>query len=157
MFKLRTPSLITLTLTGCALPSVSVLAQQYDFSNFSLTVGFHPTAAIVTGYTGGSYSLASIINQDKYGNPCMGYGDPEPDHVMILKDNFQKLSLEIDSGGQDTTLVIKGPNNDIRCGFGQDNLKDAVVKGSDWQPGEYYIWVGSIVPNQKASYRLSVE
>jgi hypothetical protein len=157
MFKLRSTSLSLIVLTGFAWRTSPVLAQKYGFSNFSLAAGFNRTAAIVTGYTGGTYSLASIVNQDKYGNPCMGYGDPEPDHIMILEDNFQKLTIQIDSGGQDTTLVVRGPNNDIRCGFGLDRLKDAIIKDSDWQAGQYDIWVGSIVANQRANYRLSVE
>ncbi|AFZ34159.1 hypothetical protein Sta7437_0558 [Stanieria cyanosphaera PCC 7437] len=157
MLKSRSPSLILIVLSGFTLPILPVLAQKYDFNDFSLAAGFNPTEVIVTGYTSGAYSLASIVNQDKYGNPCMGYGDPKPDHVMILEDDFPELTIQIDSGGQDTTLVIKSFNNDIRCGFGQNNLKDALVKGSDWQAGEYYIWVGSIVPNQKANYRLSVK
>jgi hypothetical protein len=157
MLKLRNSSLILIVLTGFTYTTLPVLAQKHDFNDFSLAADFNPLEIIVTGYTSGAYSLASIVNQDKYGNPCMGYGDPKPDHVMVLEDDFSELILQVDSGGQDTTLVIRGPDNEIRCGFGQDNLKDALIKGSDWQAGEYYIWVGSIVPNQKANYRLSVK
>ena len=140
------------------IPAIAARAQRMHKDHFILAVDSSQTSAIVTGSTGGGYSLASITNRDRQGNPCMGYGDPEPDHVMILESEFSQLSLKVNSRGSDTTLVVKGPGkNNIRCGFGKNNQRDALVQDSQWQPGEYKIWVGSVTPNQRSGYRLSVQ
>ena len=146
-------------ITGLTLiPAIATLAQRLNQDHFVLAVDSSQTSAMVTGSTGGGYSLASINNRDRYGNPCMGYGDPEPDHIMILKGEFSQLSLKVNSRGSDTTLIVKGPGkNDIRCGFGRNNQRDAIVQDSRWRSGEYQIWVGSVSPNQRSGYRLSVQ
>lgn len=134
------------------------VAQRPPQDHFILAADSSQTSAIVTGSTGGGYSLASIINRDRDGNPCMGYGDPEPDHVMVLESEFSQLSLKVNSRGSDTTLIIKGPGkNNVRCGFGKNHHRDAFVKGSQWPSGEYKIWVGSVTPNQRTGYRLSIQ
>jgi hypothetical protein len=151
-------SLISIAIVVVALPFVPTLAQNNRFSHLSLALGFDRAAATVMGYTGGSYSLASIANQDRYGNPCIGYGDPEPDHSMVLENDFPQLTVQIDSGGKDTTLIIKGPDRqNVRCGFADNDSRDAVVDDINWQAGKYEIWVGSMKPNQHSPYRLFVE
>ena len=146
-------------ITGLTLiPAIASVAQRPNQDYFILAVDSSPASAIVTGSTGGGYSLASIANRDRYGNPCMGYGDPEPDHIMLLEGEFSQLSLKVNSRGSDTTLIVKGPGkNNIRCGFGKNNQRDALVQDAQWQPGEYKIWVGSVSPNQRSGYRLSVQ
>lgn len=139
------------------IPIIPAIAQPINLDRLILAAGFNQSAAIVTGYTGGTYSLASITNRDKYGNPCMGYSDPEPDHIMILQNDFQQLSVQVNSGGKDTTLVIKGPDNNIHCAFGRKQARDALIKDKNWQQGQYEIWVGSMQPQQRKGYRLSVQ
>ena len=158
MFKLRQIKfgLLVIFLWGL-LPKIS-LAQKSSLSNLILAAGANQVKEFLMGNTGGSYSLASIANQDSKGNPCLGYGDPEPDHKMILKSDFAQLLLQIDSGGSDTTLLIKGTKDDsIRCAYGQDNSRDAIVQGSNWSADTYSIWVGSMSPNQRSPYRLLVQ
>jgi hypothetical protein len=63
----------------------------------------------------------------------------------------------VNGGGQDTTLVIRGPNDQtIRCGDDTGSKKDASVKDSNWAAGTYRIWVGSIESGQRVDYSLSV-
>ena len=140
-----------------AIPS-ETFAQRNNLDDLILAVGSEETKSILIGSTGGTYSLASISNKDKEGNPCIGYGDPKPDHIMTLKSNFSRLKLQIDSAGNETTLVVKAvANNQIRCGFGQNNRQDALIEDRNWSAGTYHIWVGSVRPNQRSQYRLSVE
>ncbi len=140
------------------IPAIATVAQRPNQDHFILAVGSSQTSAVVRGSTGGSYSLASIANRDRHGNPCIGYGDPESDHIMTLESEFSQLSLKVNSRGSDTTLIIKGPGkNNIRCGFGKNNHRDAEVRGDQWRPGEYKIWVGSVAPHQRSGYRLSVQ
>lgn len=134
------------------------IAQVGNFNPLTLALGFEKTAAVVTGHTGGSYSLASIANSDRANRPCIGYGDPNPDHIMVLENNFPKLKLQVDSGGKDTTLVIRGPNqNTIRCNFGTNDDKDAKIEDINWQAGQYQIWVGSMNSGKRIDYRLSAQ
>ena len=133
------------------------LAQKNSLNNLVLAVGANSNE-IVTGNTGGSYSLASIANSDRDRNPCMGYGDPQPDHIITLKGDFARLKMRVNSGGNDTTLVIKQTETQtIRCGFGQNGNKDAAISDSNWSAGTYHVWVGSVVPNMRSPYRLNIE
>lgn len=148
-------SLITLIV---ALSTTPVLSQgAANFDTLTLSPGFPPKAGIVTGQTGGSYSLPSIANKDSKGNHCLGYGDSTPDHIMVLEQNFPKLTVQVNSGNNDTTLVIRGPNQQtIRCGDDTGSSKDASVQDTNLPIGRYEIWVGSSQPNQTWNYRLTV-
>ena len=150
------PILPIITL-ACLVPGIT-LAQKNNLNNLILAVGSNQSSGMVTGNTGGAYSLASITNRDSYGNPCMGYGDPEPDHVLTLKSDFARLTMQVDSGGNDTTLVVQSLEfGNIRCAFGQNSNRDAVIQDGNWSAGTYYIWVGSMSANQRSPYRLSVQ
>lgn len=134
------------------------LAQKNNLHDIVLAVGSEQSKEMVMGNTGGSYSLASIANRDRDKNPCMGYGDPQPDHIITLKGDFSRLKMLVNSGGNDTTLVVKEiETQTIRCGFGQNGNKDAVIEGSNWSAGIYHVWVGSVVPNMRSPYRLNIE
>lgn len=122
-----------------------------------LALGSQGTEIVATGITGGAYSLASIANRDRNGNPCMGYSNPQPDRILSLQQDYQSLSIEVDSNGRDTTLFIQSQeNNDIRCAFGKNQNRDAKILDRNWSAGTYYVWVGSMNPNQRSPYRLSV-
>lgn len=139
-----------------ALSATPVLSQAANFDNLTLSPGFSPGSAMVAGYTGGSYSLPSIANSDRNKQPCIGYGDQTPDHIMVLEKDFPKLSIQVNSLGKDTTLVIKGSDGFVLCGDDTGVRKDASVEAFDWKAGKYSIWVGSIDPGQTWNYTLSV-
>lgn len=141
----------------CSVPKIT-LAQKNELNNLILAVGADETESTLIGTTGGAYSLASISNRDRDGNPCMGYGDPQPDHTITLQNDFAQLQLIINSGGSDTTLVVKNlETNSIRCAFGQNSNRDAMMQGENWSAGTYQIWVGSMYPNQRSPYSLLVQ
>ncbi len=157
MWQMSSYSFISIAIGVVAIPLVPVLSQNNRFSHLNLALGFDRAAATLMGYTGGSYSLSSIVNQDRYGNPCIGYGAPEPDHSMVLENNFPQLTIQIDSGGKDTTLIIRGPDRqNVRCSFAHNDRRDAAIEDLNWQAGKYEIWVGSMQPNQRSPYRLFV-
>ncbi|MGF1481180.1 MAG: hypothetical protein ACFB4I_17130 [Cyanophyceae cyanobacterium] len=131
------------------------LAQSARFGQLTLALGFDQASAVVSGHTGGAYSLSSLANRDRHERPCIGYGDPDPDHILTLKNHFPRLSLQVDSGGHDTTLVIQGPNKNFRCEFSSSG--DARITEPNWQAGTYKIWVGSMEPRRYWTYRLSVQ
>ncbi|HEY9821430.1 MAG TPA: hypothetical protein V6D35_11730 [Candidatus Sericytochromatia bacterium] len=139
-----------------ALSATPVLSQAANFGNLTLSPGFPPGSAVVTGQTGGAYSLPSISNSDRNKKPCIGFGSETPDHIMVLERDFPKLAVQVNSRGKDTTLLIRGPGNSIVCGDDTGGRKDAIVEGNDWKAGRYEIWVGSIEARQRWNYSLTV-
>jgi len=141
-----------------AITATPVMADTSNFGKLTLAPGFAPAQATVEGYTGGSYSLSAISNRDRDRNPCIGFAAPKPDHVMVLEKDFPQLSIRVNSGGKDTTLLIQGPDDgSIRCGDDTGKRKDASVQGSDWKAGTYKIWVGTFNSGDKGNYTLRVQ
>jgi hypothetical protein len=134
------------------------IAQTSHFGKISLSPGFDPTTAIVTGHTGGGYSLSDISRRDRDRNFCIGFADPQPDHILVLEKDFDQLTILVNSRGQDTTLLIQGPDDKtIRCGDGTDNNKDASLTDKNWKTGIYKIWVGTFNPRMRHNYTLTVQ
>jgi len=134
-----------------------VLGQQANFGTLRLSPGFNQSQGTVTGYTGGSYSLSAIANRDRNKKPCIGFADPTPDHIMVLEKDFSSLTVQVNSNGYDTTLLIQGPNNTmVRCGDDSGSSKDASISDNKWESGTYRIWVGGVNPGQKRNYTLTV-
>lgn len=136
----------------------SALANKANFEKLTLSPGFEASTGVVSGFTGGSTSLPAIVaNRDRQNNPCLGFGDPTPDHVMELKRDFSRLRLEVNSNGHDTTLLIQGPDkNSIRCGDDTDSSRDASIEDTNWKAGSYKIWVGSMEAGSRRNYTLTV-
>jgi len=128
----------------------SVVAQTANISAINVAPGFEPSSAIATGSTGGSFSLFSIANRDRYNNFCVGYSASQtPDHIMTLQKDFPHLKIELRSGNNPTTLVVRGPNGVVRCGIG-------AVEDKNWKAGEYKVWVGSKDEGTRGNYTLLV-
>jgi len=139
-----------------AMVATPVLAQTANFG--SLTLGAEQTSGTLTGSTGGSTSLPAIVsNRDRRNQKCLGFGDPSPDHLLMLQQDFPKLQLQVHSKGADTTLVIRGSDGVVRCGDDTDvNNKNASVVDTNWQSGTYEIWVGTTTPSVRTNYTLSI-
>lgn len=124
-------------------------SKAANFSELVLVRDFNEQEAVVKGYTGGAYSLSSIANQDDHYRPCLGYGDTTPDHILILESDLAFLKLQLDSSAQALTLLIKGQDK-LLCG-------DSMIEDQHWSKGRYEIWVGSLEPNQRSTYRLEAQ
>jgi hypothetical protein len=147
-----TSSLGALALVGSL--ALGAIAQKSNFGEIKVS----SSPSTVTGTTGGNTSLSAIAgNQDSSGAPCIGFGDPTPDHTMTLTKKVSRLNFQVDSKGVDTTIVILGPDGDLRCGDDTGSKKDASLEDADWKPGVYQIWVGSMKPSIRQNYRLTVK
>ena len=146
--------ILALTTALFAAPSI---AENANFGKLSLSPGFKKSSALIRGYTNGSFSLPSIANRDRNNNPCIGFSALAPDHVIVLQKDFPRLQVKVNSRGKDTTLVIKGPGNTIRCGDDTGTCKDASVEDTNWKAGEYQVWVGSIESGQTWNYTLVIK
>jgi hypothetical protein len=99
-----------------------------------------------------------MSNRDKDKRVCIGFGDPNPDHILVLEQDFEELKILINSNGKDTTLFIQGPDDQtIRCGDDTGRSKDASVSDRQWKKGKYKIWAGTFSPGDKFNYTIKVE
>lgn len=138
-----------------ALLTLPTFAQSVNFR--ALTLNEKTTSGIMRGSTGGSTSLPAIVsNRDHHKRACLGFGDPDPDHTLVLQQPVSKLQIRVDSGGADTTLAIVAPDGVIRCGDDSGSSKDASIEDTDFAAGTYKIWVGTVQPNTSRDYRLIV-
>ncbi|MBF2027443.1 MAG: hypothetical protein IGS48_11830 [Oscillatoriales cyanobacterium C42_A2020_001] len=134
---------------------LGAIAQESNFGKLALNTS-NPSGKM-TGSTGGTTSLPAIVsNLDRANRPCLGFGDPRPDHVLVLQQPFPSLSVRVRSG-VDTTLVIQGPDGTVRCGDDSGSNKDAVIADSNWQAGTYKVWVGTANPGTQRDYTLTVQ
>ena len=141
-----------------AITATPVIAETANFGTFTLSTNSDPAQGTVQGFTGGSYSLSAISNRDRDQKACIGFADPNPDHIMVLEKDFPQMTIQVDSNGNDTTLLIQGPDKTtIRCGDDTGKSKDASVSDRKWKSGTYRIWVGTFNPGVKHDYTLKVE
>lgn len=154
---IRSIAIVTgLIITSSVVSATLVMAQTANFDGFTLD-GTKKTAS-VGGSTGGSVSIPAITGStDRSGNKCLGFGDSKPDHLMTLTQSVTKLNLKVNSGGRDTTIVIQGPDGELRCGDDTGSKKDASFSGTNWSAGTYKIWVGAMGSGDRGNYRLSAQ
>jgi hypothetical protein len=140
---------------AAAISVLLALPSSAEDSHFgTLTVPGAPTGE---GHTGGSTSLPTLVeNTDRENNLCLGFGDPLPDYILVLEQDVPHLNIQLDSGGQDTTLLVKGPDRTFHCADDTELGVDAGMKGVNWQAGTYLIWVGTPEPEVKWHYTISV-
>ncbi len=138
------------------LSALPATAQPANFK--SLTLDGKTTVGMMMGSTGGSTSLPAIVGtSDRHNQKCLGFGDPTPDHTLVLQQPFSKLKLQVDSGGADTTILVASADGVIRCGDDSGSSKDASLEDTDWRAGTYRIWIGTVAPNTSRDYRLVVK
>ncbi|MFQ4139330.1 hypothetical protein PGN35_023740 [Nodosilinea sp. PGN35] len=136
------------------LTTLPALAQQANFESFTLSGA--GSAASVSGFTNGISALSNIAGRDRSGTICAGFADVAPDHIMVLQQDFAALTLQVNSGGNDTTLLVQGPDGTVRCGDDTDRRNpDARVQDQSWSAGTYSIWVGSHQQGQRYNYSLT--
>lgn len=154
MFKSTTFKSTVFKFAGLALPIVLATAAQAS-DEMRLALGFSSTQA--SGETVGSYGLANIANRDTNGEFCLGYADRAPDHVLTLEEDFTDLTIAVNSGGADTTLLIQGPNNStIRCNDSASRQnRDAKIQDT-FSQGTYKLWIGSFEPEGRHRYTLRI-
>lgn len=132
------------------------LAQSANFA--TLVLSQNSASASADGFTAGFFAMSNIASRDRHGNVCVGFADTNPDHILTLEQDFSNLTIQVNSGGNDTTLLIQGPNEGtVRCG--EDTTRtnpDARVADDNWSAGTYRIWVGAHHQGQRYNYSVNV-
>jgi hypothetical protein len=138
------------------LGTAPALAQNANFG--PITLGGGSLNGSAQGHTSGFFALNNIAGRDRNGNICAGFAAQIPDHILTLQQDFESLTVRVNSGGNDTTLLIQGPNdNEIRCGDDTDRRNlDAMVRDGGWRAGTYRVWVGTHDQGQRHNYTLTV-
>ncbi len=141
---------------AAAISLLLALPSSAEDSHFgTLTV---PGTLTGEGHTGGSTSLPTLGgNSDGQNHPCLGFGDPLPDYILVLERDMPQLNIQLDSGGQDTTLLVKGPDRTFHCADDTELGVDAGLSGVNWKAGTYFIWVGTPEPEVEWHYTISVK
>ncbi|MGF1538035.1 MAG: hypothetical protein ACFB4J_16345 [Elainellaceae cyanobacterium] len=135
--------------------SATVPAAAQSNANFgSVTLG--SGTRTLSGYTQGSTPLSTIARAGAQGNHCVGYGETEPDHIVVLSNPVSSITLAVDSGGNDTTLLVRSAQNRTVFCSDDSNNADAALRGQGWEAGTYQVWVGSFDPNTRFDYQLTV-
>jgi len=112
--------------------------------------------AEVQGITAGRNSLTQMAARDRRRKVCLGYAAVDPNHTLILTADRPHLRIAVDSGGKDTTLLIRGPRG-IDCNDNRSRgYLDAAITARDWPAGTYQIWVGSFHQGEQITYRLRI-
>ncbi|MEO0868236.1 MAG: hypothetical protein AAFY17_07260 [Cyanobacteria bacterium J06642_11] len=142
-----------LKFAGVALLPLTLATTAQAAGEMKLALGFTSTQQM--GETVGSYSLANIASRDSSGEFCLGYGDRTPDYVITLEQDFSQLTIDVDSSGADTTLLVQG-NGIVIC---NDNAsrqsRDAGIQGN-FPKGTYEVWVGAFEQEGRYRYSLTV-
>jgi len=138
---------------GLGLVGGSIARSQAPpiFENISLNPGFRPDPQSLRGISGGEISARVTADRiDTATGPCVGFIDRQPDHVLTLTEFFDYLSMEVESPG-DTTLVVIGPGG-TWCNDDLQGKNPAMI--GRWLAGNYQIWVGSYERNKFHPYVL---
>lgn len=132
-----------------------VVAQNANFG--SMTLGAGGGSASTDGFTAGFFPLHNIASRDRKGLVCTGYAAEAPDHLLELQQDFSTLTIQVNSEGHDTTLLVQGPDGSIRCGQDTDRRNlDAFIQDEGWSAGTYRIWVGTHQQGQQRNYTISI-
>lgn len=125
-----------------------------------LTLSSSNRSGSIAGTAIGSSDMPSaVLNQprDQAGNECLGFSSLSPNHRLTLQTPVQNLVLSVNSGQEDTTIAVKGPNGFLLCGDDSVGAASARVTSNLWPAGVYQIWVGTFKAGSRANYRLMAE
>lgn len=110
------------------------------FENLTLTPNRVGSSTTVRGISGGTLSAAQVAERAETATgSCVGFVDTQPDHILVLTEAFNGLSLQVQSA-EDTTLLIKGPGGSW-CNDNYTSANPGIA--GQWFPGTYNVWVGS--------------
>ena len=112
-----------------------------------------PNPLIVRGISGGELEATDIVDTEGTTTGfCNGFVENRPNHILVLKNFFEFLKIEVDSS-TDTTIIIEGPGG-VWCNDDSDNANPAIE--GQWQPGRYKIWIGSYQEDIDYGYQIKI-
>jgi hypothetical protein len=153
-YLLASAALGIFCVSGWADRAIAQRTAQRTAQNAAQTMTLSAGQAQAQGTTAGSYSLNQLAARDRRRRLCLGYGDRQPSHTLVLTEAAPRLRVAVTSSG-DTTLLIQGPDG-IDCNDNYQGNPDALVTGQNWPEGTYRIWVGAFEEGDQLNYELRV-
>ena len=133
------------------IPLTPIVAESAE--KITLRDRLEPNLIYLEGMSGGEIEAEEVVDtEDTATGFCNGFIDRKPNHVLILKDFFEFLKIEVDSP-TDTTIVVEGPGG-VWCNDDSTNA-DPAMEGQ-WQAGKYKIWIGSYLEETRNYYRIKI-
>jgi hypothetical protein len=149
---------LTLSCAVIAAIATSALAQTSIDGDLSLSGGNR--SGSLTGHAIGTNSIPTAVvrrTSDSQGHECLGFSSMQPNHLLTLQTPLQNLTLTVDSGSEDTTIAVQGPNGLLLCGDDAAGGSSASVTTANWPAGTYQVWVGTFAAGARVRYRLSAQ
>lgn len=151
MMKRLNALAVACVLTAVAMPAVAQDATQTaNFGEIRLSAGFTPDPLVVPMTAGGG------VDASRLGNGCVGRISNAPDYQVTFTAGSLPLVFRTRSG-EDTTLVINGPDGRWSCDDDSYGDGDAEVRFSNPQSGIYDVWVGTYGSEPAAAQLLITE
>ena len=104
---------------------------------YLLAPGFAPSPFTRDALSGGDIEVKSL----RLGDNCLGYAASEPDFLIELTGEFNRITFLIASA-EDSTLIMNLPNGSWACNDDTNGLNPALVLHNA-PPGSYRLWIGS--------------
>ena len=102
-------------------------------------------------------SGGSINATEFYGDDCKGFIATEPDHVLILEDDFDFLKIYTQTAAdKDPTMIIKplAEGSSVICDDDTLNYNPQIT--ASWPKGTYHIFIGSFKENELFNYSIYI-
>lgn len=132
-----TAAFIFLTIGGIAAQHGLNPAGDPRYGSHVLSPGFAPSPFTRDALSGGDIEVKSL----RLGDNCLGYAASEPDFLIELTGDFNRITVLIASG-EDSTLIMNLPNGNWACNDDTNGLNPALVLHNA-APGPYRLWIGS--------------
>lgn len=123
-------------------------AEEARVRRFEASPGFTPDPLLHRASTAGGPIDANVEDER-----CRGWLASKPDFLFDARRPFAELGVMVASE-VDTTLVVVGPNGQLRCADDDDGAHPVVREL--FEPGLHRIWVGTKEPGVKAEYVLAL-
>ena len=129
-------------------PGAPAPAGASNFGTVSLRHGFQPDPHLARGTSGGQVNAANLDGS------CAGWIASQPDHIFVAESAFPDLRIMVNGGTQDTTLVIRKPDQSYLCNDdGPSEGTNPVISGT-FAPGTYQVWIGSYTQGESGAYTI---
>lgn len=114
----------------------------------TLAPGFQPSPYTIDVVSGGDVAVKPLA----LGDNCLGYAAADPDIVLELAADFERVTF-LSASAADTTLILNLPNGSWSCNDDTNGLNPALVYYNP-APGSYQVWIGSYAAENFDDARL---
>ncbi|HHP7231841.1 MAG TPA: hypothetical protein ACFCUY_13415 [Xenococcaceae cyanobacterium] len=146
-------SFIGAVTTLVSLLFLSPVSAQSIATNITLEREFVPNPLVLKGISGGEFRATEVVRTlETATGYCDGYVNRQPNHILVLRNFFDFLKIEVESN-KDTTILVRGPGG-VWCN--DDAYTTNPIIEGEWQKGRYQIWIGSYQENSINNYQIKI-